>query len=163
MKNIRRQEKAIQSTAELQAIIQEAKYITLAMCRKNEPYLVTLNHGYDPAKNCLYFHCANEGKKIAILKANKVVWGQALLDKGYVQGKCDHLYATTQFRGRVTFLENHAEKREALINMIFRLEKNPQAVVDKQITQESVERVTIGRIDIDFLSGKKAEKVIVSL
>jgi hypothetical protein len=32
-----------------------------------------------------------------------------------------------------------------------------------QITAKSVERVGIGRIDIKYMSGKKAEKVIISL
>lgn len=163
MKDIRRKEKAIQNPAELQAIILEAKYITIAMCHNNEPYLVTLIHGFDAEKNCLYFHCAGAGKKVEILKENAVVWGQALMDKGYIQGKCDHLYATAQFRGKVTFLDNHEEKKEALINMIHRLENDPQTVVDNQITSESVDRVTIGRIDIDFMSGKKADKVKISI
>ena len=76
----------------------------------NEPYLAALSHGYDEEKNCLYFHCAKEGKKVEILHANNRVWGQALVDRGYVQGACGHLYATTQFKGRVTFVDDIVEK-----------------------------------------------------
>ena len=47
-----------------------------------------------------------EGKKIDILKENNIVWGQAMIDKGYIQGKCDHLYATVQFRGKIVFVED---------------------------------------------------------
>jgi len=42
----------------------------------NEPYLVSLSNGYDEAINCLYFHCADEGKKAAYLKANSKLWGK---------------------------------------------------------------------------------------
>jgi hypothetical protein len=42
------------------------------------------------------------------------VWGQALIDNGYQQGSCDHLYRTAQFRGKVTFVEDQAEKIHAL-------------------------------------------------
>ncbi|MGC9778374.1 MAG: pyridoxamine 5'-phosphate oxidase family protein [Candidatus Heimdallarchaeota archaeon] len=163
MKGIRRKEKAIESTEEMKKIIQLADHITIAMCKDNEPYLVTLSHGYDPDKNCIYFHCAREGKKIDILNANNVVWGQALIDKGYVQGKCDHLYATTQFVGTVSFIDSFDEKKEALLNMIKKLEENPDEVAKKQLTEKSVSRVTIGRIDIEAMSGKEAKKAVISL
>ncbi|HUT81961.1 MAG TPA: pyridoxamine 5'-phosphate oxidase family protein [Candidatus Bathyarchaeia archaeon] len=163
MKGIRRTEKAIENIDEMKAIIKQAKYITFALCQNNEPYLVTVSHGYNPEKNCIYFHCANEGKKIDILKENNVVWGQAIQDDGYSQGKCDHLYATTQFRGKVTFIEDFEEKKEALINMICKLDQNPTEIIQKQITKDSVTRVIIGRIDIDFMSGKQSKTVIISI
>ena len=146
----------------MKTILKKAKYVTLAMCNGNEPYLVTISHGYDQEKNCIYFHCAGEGKKVKILQENGVVWGQALVDGGYVQGSCDQLYATTQFRGRVTFLENFGEKEQALRVLIESLEDNPEQVMEKQLKPESIQKVRIGRIDIDFFSGKKADKVIIA-
>jgi len=162
MRSLRRKEKAIKTQDELLAILEGAKYVTVAMCLNNEPYLVTLSHGYDRERNCLYFHCAQEGKKVDILKENNVVWGQALLDKGYVQGSCDHLFATTQFRGKVTFVDETVEKRHALEVMIEGLEDEPGKAKATQLTEESVKGVRIGRIDIDYTSGKKSEEVIIS-
>jgi len=146
----------------MKTILKKAKYVTLAMCNGNEPYLVTISHGYDQEKNCIYFHCAGEGKKVKILQENSVVWGQALVDGGYVQGSCDQLYATTQFRGRVTFLESLGEKEHALRVLIESLEDNPEQVMEKQLKPESIQKVRIGRIDIDYFSGKKADKVIIA-
>jgi nitroimidazol reductase NimA-like FMN-containing flavoprotein (pyridoxamine 5'-phosphate oxidase superfamily) len=161
--HMRRKEKEIKNRREIIAILEQAKYITIAMCRANEPYLVTLSHGYDRAKNCIYFHCAKEGKKIDILKENSLVWGQALIDRGYVQNACDHLYATTHFRGKVTFLENKQEKRHALEVMIKILEDDPKEVMGTQLGEDSVVKVQIGRIDIEYMSGKKSEKAIIAL
>ncbi|MFW9794070.1 MAG: pyridoxamine 5'-phosphate oxidase family protein, partial [Candidatus Thorarchaeota archaeon] len=124
MRGIRRKEKEIKDKKEMISIIKSAKYITLAMSLDNEPYLATLSHGYDERKNCFYFHCAHEGKKIDILQVNNVVWGQALIDYGYADGSCDHQYATTQFKGRVSFIENPEEKRHALSVMIHQLESD---------------------------------------
>lgn len=163
MKGIRRKEKEIQEKAEIEAILKQSKYITLAMCSQNEPYLVTLSHGYDTNQNCIYFHCAQDGKKIDILKQNDTVWGQALIDHGYVQGKCDHLYSTVQFHGKVSFISEIEEKRNALLVMIKQLENKPDEVIQEQINESSLKRVNIGRIDIDFLSGKKSKEVIISL
>lgn len=157
---LRRKEKEIQDPDELKAILAGALYVTLAMCRGDEPYLVTLSPGYDRERNALYFHCAREGKKIDILKANGRVWGQAILDRGYSHGHCDHLFDSVQFAGRVRFVDDPAEKRLALGVMIRQLERDPQAVAAAQVTDDSVARVCIGRVDIDFMSGKRSVKVI---
>jgi nitroimidazol reductase NimA-like FMN-containing flavoprotein (pyridoxamine 5'-phosphate oxidase superfamily) len=161
MRGIRRKEKEITETAEMIAILKQAKYITVAMCLDDEPYLVTLSHGFDVENNCIYFHCAQEGKKIDILKKSNLVWGQALKDDGYATGKCDHLYATTQFKGRVTFITDENEKRHALRVMIDQLEEKPDEVYSEQVTDKSVKRVGIGRIDIEGMSGKRASEVII--
>jgi len=159
---LRRKDKEITDFGEMIENLKTAKYVTLAMCLKDEPYIVTLSHGYDQERNCIYFHCAGEGKKIDILKANSLVWGQALNDRGYVQGACDHLYSTTQFRGRVTFVEDVIEKEHALHVLIESLDKDPNEIIKKQLTPQSIQKVRIGRIDIDYMSGKKADKVIIS-
>ncbi len=161
MNSIRRKEKAIKDKREIINILKNTKYITIAMCRNNDPYLVTLSHGYDRKGNCIYFHCAKKGKKIDILKEHNKVWGQALIDRGYVQGACDHLYATAQFMGRVTFVENIERKRHALEVMMKDLEDDPKKLMDTQLTDKSIKDVQIGRIDIEYMSGKKSEQVII--
>jgi nitroimidazol reductase NimA-like FMN-containing flavoprotein (pyridoxamine 5'-phosphate oxidase superfamily) len=163
VRGIRRKEKAIKRRKEMVEILERAKYVTIAMCSNGEPYLVTISHGYDTEKNCIYFHCAQEGKKIDILKENNTVWGQALEDHGYVQGSCDHLYATVHFKGSVTLVHDADEKEHALLVMINSLEPNPGKVAGEQINPKSLARVGIGRIDITFMSGKKSEEVIISL
>lgn len=162
MRGIRRKEKAIESKDEILSILKKAKYITIAMSLDDEPYLVTLSHGYDVENYCIYFHCAHEGKKIDILKNNNIVWGQAIDDYGYAEGSCDHLFATAQFRGRVSFIKDLKEKRHALVTMIHALEPDPEKVIEEQVTEKSVKNVNIGRIDIELISGKKAKEVVIS-
>lgn len=155
---LRRKDQEIVDPAELKAILASTPYVTVAMCRGGEPYLVTLSHGYDAGRNAIYFHCAFEGKKIDFLRANDRVWGQALVDRGYVQGKCDHLFTTVQFGGRVRFVEDAEEKRRALAVMIRQLEGEPDKVIAAKVTDKRVAATHIGRIDIEFLSGKRSEK-----
>ncbi len=163
MRDIRRKEKEITESSEMIQILKNAKYVTIAMSDGDWPYLVTLSHGYYEEKNCIYFHCAKEGKKVDILSVNNKVWGQAIEDYNYVQGACDHLYATTQFSGTVSFIEDVEEKKHALLVMIQRLENDPEAVANEQVTDKSLKRVGIGRIDIDYMSGKKSKEVIISI
>ena len=162
MNEMRRKEKEITSKQEIIDILTTTKYVTVAMCIENNPYLVTLTHGYDEKNNSLYFHCAKQGKKIDILKQNNVVWGQSLIDHGYVEGKCDHLYATIHFKGTVSFIEDIDEKEQALKIMIKQQEKIPEQVMNDQLSKESLRNVTIGRIDLTFLSGKKSDEVVIS-
>ena len=152
----------MESREEMDHILASTKYVTLAMCRDNRPYLVTLSHGYDRPNKCLYFHCAPEGKKIDILKERGHVYGQAMMDMGYVQGRCDHLFATVHFEGSVDFLETHEAKRHALEVMIRQLEDNPDPVIKEQVTDRSVSRVTIGRIRLHSLVGKKSSTPQIS-
>ncbi len=163
LRGIRRKEKAITDINLMKKILQISEHVTIAMCKENEPYLVTLSHGYDSEQHCLYFHCAKEGKKIEFLEENNIVWGQALIDKGYIQGSCDHLYATVQFRGKVVFLTDFEEKKQALVNMIKKLDENPKEIMEKQLSEKSINRINIGRIDIEYMSGKEAKDAVISL
>jgi len=126
----------------------------------DQPYLVSLSHGYDEDRNCIYFHCAREGKKLDYLRANNTVWGQALLDHGYSDGECTHLYASVHFSGRVTFIDDPDEKRRALECMIRQLDSNPESLIGR-ITPELFDQTMVGRIDIEYLSGKKSKEVTV--
>ncbi len=159
---LRRKEKEIKDPAEMKAILKGALYVTVAMCRDNEPYLASLSPGYDKEQNAIYFHCAKEGKKIDILRANDRVWGQAILDRGYAQGHCDHLFESVQFSGRVKFIEEEKEKRHALGVMIRQLEREPEKMMAAQVTDASLQKVCMGRIDIEYMSGKRSIKVVES-
>jgi nitroimidazol reductase NimA-like FMN-containing flavoprotein (pyridoxamine 5'-phosphate oxidase superfamily) len=157
---MRRKDKEIADPREQERVLRSAKYVTIAMIDRGQPYLVTLSHGFDIERNCLYFHCAAEGRKLDALLANPEVYGQALIDHGYVVGSCSHLFETVQFTGLVRFVVSMAEKRHALETMIRQLEPDPGPVIAAETGESSVANVTIGRIDITSLSGKRAKKAI---
>ncbi len=152
--HLRRSEKEISDSTVMWAIIAGQKYVTLALCKDNVPYLATVNYGYDQAAGCLYFHCAGEGKKMDYLRVNPAVWGQIVEDNGYLDGKCDHAFRSVQFQGRVVFVQDVEEKRCALALMIDRLESDPEAVKTRLVTDKAAERVTIGKVIIEGMSGK---------
>lgn len=49
-------------------VLKNAKFCHLAFAVDNEPYLVTVNYGYD--KDFLYFHSSQKGKKIEMMEKN---------------------------------------------------------------------------------------------
>jgi len=157
--HLRRKDLEITDERVLKKILRSTKYVTFALSIDNQPYLVSLSHGYDENRNCIYFHCAAEGKKLDYLKTNNVVWGQALLDHGYSEGECDHRYASVHFSGKVTFIDKLDEKRLAIKCMISHLDRNPEALMSRLLDSEELKSTIVGRVDIDYMSGKKSEKV----
>ena len=62
---MRRKDRKVTELTEIESIIQKADVCRIALIDDNLPYIVTLNFGYKSGKNpALYFHCANEGRKI---------------------------------------------------------------------------------------------------
>ena len=158
--HLRRKDKEVTDERLLKRILKTTKYVTIALSMNNEPYLVSLSHGYDEKKNCVYFHCAREGKKLQYLRSNNTVWGQALLDYGYSEGECTYLYASVHFSGKVTMLENLEEKREALACMIRQIDKNPDNLI-AGLRPERLRNTVVGRIDVAYMSGKKSKEVTI--
>jgi len=157
---VKRKDKEITDVRVLKKILKDTKYITLALSKDDVPYLVSLSHGYDEGRNCLYFHCAEAGKKLDYIRSNNVVWGQALLDYGYAEGKCDHLYASVHFKGKVAFIDDVEEKRLAMECMMNQLDRKPGKLVPG-IDVERLKGTTMGRIDVEYMSGKKSKEVTV--
>ncbi|MCW4051689.1 MAG: pyridoxamine 5'-phosphate oxidase family protein [Candidatus Bathyarchaeota archaeon] len=159
--HLRRKEQEIANVDAMKQVLGSTQYVTIALCRNNEPYLVTLSHGYDFKRNCIYFHCATEGKKLDYIRANNRVWGQAMIDEGFVEGECKQSYTSVQFLGKVVFPQNVDEKLEALTCMIRQLNKNPektQAQIAALNPDTNLKNLMVGRIDIQYLSGKQSKR-----
>lgn len=150
--HVRRKDREITDPQALKTVLKTTKYVTIALCMDNEPYLVSLSHGYDENRNCLYFHCASEGKKLAYINANNKAWGQAVLDYG-VTDECDYAYTSVHFKGTISLIENLREKQHAIEVMVRQLSENPEEKLAK-IRPEKLAKTTMGRIDIEYMSGK---------
>ncbi len=151
--HVRRRDREITDFEEMQMVLKNTKYVTIALCMNNEPYLVALNHGYDQNQNCLYFHCAPEGKKLIYTAANPNVWGQAILDFGVTE-ECDYAYTSVQFSGKLTLITDLAEKRHAMEILVRQVSLNPEEKLAK-IKPEKLASTTMGKIEISYMSGKK--------
>jgi nitroimidazol reductase NimA-like FMN-containing flavoprotein (pyridoxamine 5'-phosphate oxidase superfamily) len=153
---LRKKDQEITDEEEMRAILREAHYVTLAMCLDDDPYLVTISHGFDADRCAIYFHCAQKGKKIDILRANPVVWGEAVMDMGYDGPDCKQEYATVQFRGKVTFPQEDEEKRHGLTVLLNQLVADVDEFFAKDDTDKAVRKVNVGRVDVEYMSGKRS-------
>ena len=160
--HMRRGDKEIKDKVNLERILKETKYVTLALAKDNEPYIVALSHSYDEDAGCIYFHCASEGKKLDFMRANPVVWGQALIDHGYYEGQCSHLYVSAVFRGHVEWVESLEEKRSVIKHMIERQDSNPATLTPRLTGVDNnvaLTKTIVGKIVIEELTGKKSAEI----
>lgn len=156
--HMRRADREIKDPDELLRLIENGVYVTIALCRNDNPYLVTVNYSFDRSKRCLYFHAAREGLKMDFIKSNPRVWCQVLEDMGYVAGECEWDYRTVHISGSARIVDDMTEKRHALDLMIDKLEDHPEAVKKKHIDQANLEKVRVCRIDIAEMYGKESKR-----
>lgn len=156
--HMRRNDKEIKDEQSIVDILQTQDIVTISMCKENNPYLVTMDYYYAPEEDSLYFHCSSKGKKIDYLKANPAIWGEVLIDNGYIDGECSHAYKSVHFSGKTTFIESNETKRMILRKMIEKFEKEPQDLIDRFISYEKKLNVEIGKIQIEKKWGKLSQK-----
>jgi nitroimidazol reductase NimA-like FMN-containing flavoprotein (pyridoxamine 5'-phosphate oxidase superfamily) len=156
--HMNRRDKEIDQPSLLDEILKHGKFCSIAMCRGEEPYIVTLNYGYDQQRNCLYFHCALKGLKLDFIQANPHVCATVIEDRGYKMGECDHAYRSVVFWGTMHAVEDLQEKKRAIDVMLNHLEDDPERIREKSLKSDEVyQEVGILRLDIDEMTGKEAE------
>lgn len=154
--HLQKAEREITDRDEIQGIIKNGKFAVIAMCRNNEPYIVTLSFGYDEDKNALYFHSAKKGLKIDFITDNPAVCATIIEDGGYLKGECEHKYSSVIICGDMHVVETIEEKKHALNVMIDHLEEDPEPVKTRILKNDKVyEGVGILRLDINEVTGKK--------
>ena len=154
--HLQNREREITDPGEVWAVIERGKYATLALCRGDEPYVVTLNYGIDHSTRALYFHCALKGLKLDFIEDNPRACATVIEDRGYLMSKCSHAYTSAVFWGRMTVVTEAAEKLRALTVMIDHLEDDPRGVKERLLAKENItDGVGILRLDIETITGKK--------
>lgn len=156
--HMRRHDRAITDQTEIDQIIKAAKFAVIAMCRNNEPYIVTLSCGYDQIKRCLYFHAATTGQKLDFIRQNPNVCATIIVDKGYLNAECAHQYASLVIRGKMQSIDDLAEKKHGLAVLLYHLEANPGPIVTRNIPgDETYNSIAVLRLDIQEISAKQGQ------
>ena len=152
---MRRDEKEITSRAEIDAIIRDAQVCRLAMSDGGRPYVVPLNFGYDGA--ALYFHCAQEGRKIDVLRHNNRVCVEFDEAEGLIKGQeaCEWgmRYRSVIAFGKAYLVDDIEARRDALQLLMAHYSDRrfsfPDAVV---------QRTAVIRVVIESVTGKQSPR-----
>ena len=152
---MRREEKEITDRAEIDAIIRSCKTCRLAMSDGDQPYVVPLCFGYDGS--ALYFHCAPEGRKLDILRANPRVCVEFDIAGEVAEASraCSWgigFQSVIAF-GIALFVEEPEEKRTALGLLMAQYARPGQ---EFPFPDASVIHTTIIKVPIDQITGKQS-------
>ena len=152
---MRRKDREIADEAAIRAVMEEAKVCRIGLSDDGMPYVVPMNFGL--GENCLYLHCATEGRKLDILRKNDRVCFEMDLLREIKQGPescgCGARYESVIGVGRAVIVEAPAEKRAALDRIM-----EHYGVQGAFIYQDDIlEKTTVIRIAIESLTAKRRE------
>jgi len=155
---MRRKDKEIVSVAEKLEIMDKCKVCRLGMVQDGNPYIVPMNYGYsyEDERLVLYFHGANEGRKLDVLRANNRVCFEMDCEHGLVEGpgSCNHSYTFASIIGfgAAEFLERPEEKTAAL-NCLMKHQTGKDAVYE--FGDNHLRAVTVFKVSVTSFTGKR--------
>ena len=156
--HMQKKEREITYKNKIEQILKRGKYVTIAMCKMDEPYIVTLSYGFDEEQNALYFHSAKLGLKLDIIKENPNVCATIIEDLGYIKSACSHKYRSIVFWGKMVIIKDLEKKKHGFDVLLNHLEENPSKMKKRFFKNEkSYIDTCVMRLDIKMVTGKASE------
>lgn len=157
---MRRSDRQLTLKEDIIKILDTCKVCRIAMVDGNKPYIVPMSYGYEYPGDILslYFHCAKEGRKIDILKANQHVCFE--LDYGFELIEADtacnysNSYVSLIGSGTVEFIEGYEKKGSALDKLM----KTQTGKEGFTYSEKAVEQVIVFKITTKDFTAKSIPK-----
>ena len=150
---MRRKDKEIKDIVEIESIINKSNVCRIALSEDNSPYIVPVCFGYKD--NCLYFHSANSGKKIEIIKNNNSICFEFDDYSGLMlsENPCDWdiKYLSVIGYGKASIIHDFDEKIKALSIII-----EHYSDTFYQFQKNNINAVTIIKVEIRNITGKRS-------
>lgn len=150
---MRRKDKAITDTAQINAIIAKANVCRLAMINGDKPYVVPLSFGYH--NNSLYFHGAIKGQKIELIRKNPNICFEfdQLFETLESEKACEWSvkYQSIIGFGRARLIEEPEEKRNGL--KIIMAQYSDQ---DFKFPDEMLKATAVIKVEIESMTAKQS-------
>jgi nitroimidazol reductase NimA-like FMN-containing flavoprotein (pyridoxamine 5'-phosphate oxidase superfamily) len=153
---MRRDERNITEFQCIEDIIRQADVCRIALANKNVPYIVTMNFGYtgEPERR-LYFHCANEGRKLDMIRLNNFVCFEMDIDHKIRSGfkGCDwgFNFKSVVGYGTITIITEKESKIRGLDCIMKHYGGDKKFTFDENV----LKRTTVLALDISEMTGKK--------
>ncbi len=148
---MRKKDREISDRQEMEAIIAGADVCRIALSENDAPYIVPVCFGYDG--DCLYFHCAPEGRKLDILRKNNRTCFE--METGCAVVKTDNpcrwgmAYHSVIGFGRAFILKEALEKINALDIIMAHYSGGKGGY-----SPEVLDNVTVVKIEIESMTAK---------
>jgi nitroimidazol reductase NimA-like FMN-containing flavoprotein (pyridoxamine 5'-phosphate oxidase superfamily) len=150
---MKRKEQEITNRAAIEEIIRRSPVCRLALSEDGCPYIVPLCFGY--RDKALYFHTAQEGKKLRILEKNNRVCFELDIIRELVKSeepcKWGMKYLSVVGFGHAMLIEDLESKKRALDIIMEHYSGAPCAYNEK-----AVHRAVIIKLEIEHMTGKSS-------
>ena len=150
--HLRRKDKEIIDSEEIEAVIRKATVCRLGLVDGNESYIVPVNFGYE--RNAIYFHSALEGRKVELIKKNNKVCFEIDTDVAIEKtdkSNCSVKYRSVIGRGRACILESNEEKLHGLKAIMRQCTGG-----EYSFSEERLDSVLVVEIKIENVTGKQS-------
>ena len=142
---MRRKDREITDRNAIDGIIARCKVCRIALCENGQPYVLPISYGYDG--KYLYFHSADDGKKIKIIHQNNRIGFEfdILNEIITAENPCEWgaNYESVIGTGIAEFIESHQEKAKALACILRQYGGSFNEFKDSALSSVAVIRVTI--------------------
>lgn len=151
---MRRKDREITDREQLIAIMERCDVCRLGLVDEGMAYIVPLNYGMtvENGEINLYFHCANEGSKLTLLRQNPHVSfemdGRHTLELSPDQRMCTMRYESVMGRGIVTELPE--EQKYAALKILMAHYRE----ADFDFTPAAIPRTVLLKLTVEQLTGK---------
>ena len=155
MQGMTKRERQVTDPVEIRRILDTGKVLHLGLAVNDEPYVVPMNYGYtmEDGKLVLYLHCAHQGRKLDMIRANSRVFFEIDCDHKPFEGEkpCQYglVYSSVMGRGTASIVEDVEEKKQAMTILM-----KTQTGKDFTFEDRLVSIVTVVRIDVAEYTAK---------
>ena len=111
---MRKYNREVTNRKDILSIIHRSDICRIALIDHDKPYIVAMNFGFrDGDPPLIYFHCANEGRKLDIIRQDNNVCFQMDTDHNLIKAElaCDYTmkYSSIVGNGRIFIVESEDE------------------------------------------------------
>jgi len=155
---MRKQDREITDIQLIEEIISRSDVCRIALTDNNIPYIVTMNFGYSGGETkYLWFHCANVGRKLDMIRKNNYVCFEMDTDHLIAEGRiaCDFTmkYSSIIGYGTISILEEPGEKKNGLDHIMYHYTGKREF----SYKESTLARTTILRLEISEMTGKHSK------
>lgn len=156
---MRRKDREITEIEKIVEIMKKCDVCRLALFDEEYPYIVPLNFGvqYDGEKIELFFHGANQGKKLSLINENNKAGFNMDCSHKLITGDkaCDYTmeYESVIGQGIITILSD-ADKIEALDSIM----RNYSKDANFEYNDHYVKAVTVFKLSVTGVTGKQLKR-----
>ncbi len=155
MNGMTRRERQVTDINEIIKILDNSKVLHLGLVDGDEPYVVPMNYGYtyENEKLTIWLHCARQGRKLDVMRANPKVFFEMEYGitpfEGEVACKYGITYSSLMGRGVAEIIEDVETKKVALSALM-----KTQTGIDFTFEDRMAEVVGVVKIDVIEFTAK---------